>query len=88
MAHVYILKSLSDGRFYVGSTKNLETRLIHHEKGHTPSTKRFNGVKLIFSQEYPNLKQARYIEKRLKKLKRKDYLKKIVADGHIKIIPA
>ena len=63
----------------------MEARLKHHLGGATPSTKRFGGVKLVFKQEYINLKDARYIENRLKKLKRKDYLNKIIKDGFINI---
>ena len=85
MAYVYILESLRDGRYYVGSTKDLDKRLNHHKKGFTPSTKRFGGVKLVFQQEFQLLKDARYIENRLKRLKRKDYLDKIVKDGYVKI---
>lgn len=85
MSFVYILKSLRDGRYYIGSTTNLESRLRHHKNGFTPSTKRFGEIKLIFQQEYKSLKDARYIERKLKKLKRKDYLDKIIKDGFIKI---
>ena len=85
MPFVYILQSLKDYRYYIGSTINLNNRLKHHLSGGTPSTKRFGGVELIFKQEYKTLKEARYIEKRLKKLKRKDYLDKIIKDGFIKI---
>lgn len=85
MCFVYILKSLRDGRYYIGSTTNIEKRLKHHKGGFTPSTKRFGGVELVFQQKYESLKNARYIEKRLKKLKRKDYLEKIIKDGYIKL---
>jgi putative endonuclease len=85
MAYVYILESIKDGRYYIGSTANLENRLKHHQGGFTPSTKRFGDVKLIFSQKVDFLREARYIEKRLKKLHRKDYLQKIIKDGFIKI---
>lgn len=85
MPHVYILESITDGRYYIGSTINLESRLKHHISGHTPSTKRFGKIKLVFSQEYTSLKEARIIEKKLKKLKRKDYIQKIIDDGYIKI---
>ena len=84
MAVVYILKSVSDGRFYVGSTKDLKQRLRHHHGGFTSSTKRFGIVTLVFSQEFPSLKEARLIEKKLKKFKRKDYIDKIVREGEIK----
>ena len=46
-----------------------------------------NKPKVVFSQEYDNLEQARKIERRLKKLKRKDYIQKIIADGYIKMTP-
>ena len=85
MAYVYILESLRDERYYIGSTVDFDKRIIHHRKGFTPSTKRFGSVKLVFKQEYNSLKDARVIEKRLKKLKRKDYLKKIINDGVIKM---
>ena len=85
MAYLYVLESLDDGRYYVGSTINLTQRLRHHLGGHTPTTKRFGEIKLVFSQEYSTLKEARKIECRLKRLKRKDYLARIIADGYIKL---
>jgi predicted GIY-YIG superfamily endonuclease len=42
-------------------------------------------VKLILAQEYNSLEDARRIELKLKRLKRKDYIAKIIADGIIKI---
>jgi putative endonuclease len=85
MPCVYILKSLRDGRYYIGSTVDLRTRLKHHLGGYTPSTKRFGEIELKFSQDYSTLEQARQIERRLKKLKRKDYIDKIVKDGLIRM---
>ncbi|MDO8536970.1 MAG: GIY-YIG nuclease family protein [bacterium] len=87
MAIVYILESLRDGRFYIGSTENLSQRLRHHRGGFTHSTKRFGEVKVVFTQSFPSLAEARKIEMRLKKLKRKDYLRKIIKDGEIKMRP-
>ena len=84
MAYVYILKS-SRGKFYIGSTKNLEQRLRHHKGGYTPSTKRLGEITLVFSQEYSSLKKAREIEVRLKKLKRKDYITKVIQEGFIRM---
>jgi len=85
MAYAYILESLRDGRYYIGSTTNLNARLKHHHGKSTPSTSRFGGVKLIFSQKYSTIKEARVVEMKLKKLKRKGYLKKIIEDGFIKM---
>lgn len=85
MAFVYILKSNKNGKYYIGSTTNLKERLKHNKGGYTPSTKRLGNVELVFFQEYDNLSKARKIEIRLKKLKRKDYLEKIIEDGYIKL---
>ncbi len=84
MAYVYILKS-NNGKYYIGSTLNLVARLRHHKGGFTPSTKRLGQMNLVFKQEYPNLKEARFVEVKLKRLKRKDYIEKIVKDGFIKM---
>lgn len=75
------------GKYYIGCTDDLEKRLKHHLGGYTPSTSKMGKLELIFSQEYNTLEQARYVECRLKKLKRKDYIEKILEDGYIKIKP-
>ena len=87
MAFVYILQSERDKKFYIGSTVDLKSRLRHHKGGFTPSTKRLGKTELVFSQEYFTLKEARTIERKLKKLKRRDYIEKIIKDGFIKIHP-
>ncbi len=86
MPFVYILKTES-GKYYIGSTTDVERRLKQHQNGHTHSTKRLGEVSLIFSQEYPTLNDARYVELKLKKLKRRDYIEKIIREGKIKIMP-
>ncbi len=84
MPYVYILESLKDGRYYIGSTMDLNKRLAHHKCGGTPSTKRFGELILVLKQYYDKIENARHIERKLKKLKRKDYLREIVKDGFIK----
>jgi putative endonuclease len=86
MPFVYILQN-EEGKYYIGSTVNLEDRMQQHLEGHTPSTHRMGKLQLIFSQSFKTLKDARNIENRLKKLKRRDYIEKIVRDGFIKILP-
>ncbi len=81
---VYILQD-EHGRYYIGSTADLKRRLAQHKQGHTWTTQRFTNPKLVFLQEYSTLEIAKKIELRLKKLKRKDYIEKIVSDGFIKI---
>ena len=85
MAWVYILKSKINGRYYIGSTSYLERRLFQHKNLVHYSSKRFGEFDLVFKQEYPALKDARAVEKRLKSLKRRDYIEQIIQDGQIKL---
>jgi putative endonuclease len=83
-AIVYILHFNNSGKYYVGSTNNLERRLKQHRKGHTPSTKRLGSeFVLAFSQEIETLALARSVELRIKSWKRKDYIQRIISDGKI-----
>lgn len=54
--------------------------------GHTQTTRRMFNPNLVFSQKYDSLEQARKIELRIKKLKRRDYIEKIIRDGNIKMV--
>ena len=86
MAFVYILQSKKNGKYYVGSTDNFTQRIKQHRAGQVHTTKRLLPVELVFKQDCKDVKIARYVEKRIKKLKRRDYIQKIVSDGYIKIL--
>ena len=86
-AFVYILKD-NDDKFYIGSADNLKRRLAQHKAGHTQTTRNMAEPTMVFSQEYDSLERARKIERKLKKLKRKDYVQKIITNGYIKITPS
>ena len=63
----------------------MDRRLIQHKNGHTQTTKRMDKPELVFVQEYESLLIARKIERKIKNLKRKDYLEKIIKDGKIRM---
>ena len=86
MAYVYILESQRNGKYYLGGTKDITRRLIQHRKRVHQSSKSLGPFTLVFSQEYPNLKTARYIESKLKRFKRRDYLEKIIRERRIKLL--
>lgn len=82
---VYILYFDNSDRYYVGSTSNLKRRLDQHRSGHTNSTKRLGNFNLVFSQEFSSLNKARWVEKRIKSWKRRDFIERIIKDGYIKL---
>ncbi|PIX77221.1 MAG: endonuclease [bacterium (Candidatus Ratteibacteria) CG_4_10_14_3_um_filter_41_18] len=52
MYWLYILRSLKDGRVYIGSTNNLKRRLKEHERGKVKSTKGRRPFKLIHIEKF------------------------------------
>ena len=87
MAYVYILQSKRNGKYYIGSTAGaVELRVRKHQQGGVPFTRRNLPVELVLAQECSDMKIAREIERKLKDLKRKDYIAKMVSEGRIKLL--
>ncbi|WP_460542805.1 GIY-YIG nuclease family protein [Echinicola sediminis] len=63
MYTVYAIKSLVDGRVYVGFTSDLRRRLLQHNSGKTKSTKGYRPWELIYSEEAETSVIAREREK-------------------------
>src|SRR5690606_10460183 len=74
MHYVYIIESLSTGKWYYGSTRDLDERLMYHNNGWNRSTKGRGPWKYIFAREFQNGEEARVFEFHLKKLRRKAYI--------------
>ena len=83
MRYVYILESLVNGKYYIGSTNNLEKWLIKHNTRQVFSTKSNAPFKIVFNKKYENSVEARQSELKLKRLKRKDYIQKIIKGGEV-----
>ena len=64
--YTYVLLSLKDNKFYIGSTSDLKKRFIAHYKGMVNATKNRLPVKLIFYEAYLNKYDA---------IRREDYFK-------------
>ncbi|MBI5222190.1 MAG: GIY-YIG nuclease family protein [Candidatus Magasanikbacteria bacterium] len=82
---VYIL-SCSNGRYYIGSTSNLDRRLLEHKTGRVLSTKNILPVRLVFPQKFASIRTARTIEYRLKQKKSRTIIDKIIRDGYIRLV--
>jgi putative endonuclease len=74
--YVYVLQSLKDRKFYIGSTTNLRNRINDHNNGRNISTKNRKPFKLIYFEGYLNKKDALGREKFLKSGSGRRYLKK------------
>ncbi|MCU7493413.1 MAG: GIY-YIG nuclease family protein [Bacteroidota bacterium] len=75
MATVYVIRS-KEGHTYTGCTEDLEHRLFQHNNHLAGWTKRGTEWKLIYSEEFQTLSEARKRENWLKSGVGKDYLKK------------
>ena len=66
MYYVYVLQSeIDNGRFYLGSTKDLRQRLKSHNLGENKATQG-DRWKLVYYEAYVELKSARDREHKLK----------------------
>jgi len=66
VSYMYILRC-SDGSYYVGSTDNLQARILAHNAGRGPSyTSRRRPVQLVYSESYDNNRLAGQRERQLK----------------------
>lgn len=81
---LYILKD-AKSKLYVGSTIDINRRLYRHQHNHTQTTAGMSTPELMLVQKYQTIKEARRIERKIKKLKRRDYVEKIIKDGYIKM---
>ena len=69
MAWVYILRGVS-GRYYIGSTEDLDRRIAEHQRGSNHTTRRFGGkVELVAAKKMPSMAEARKLEIILKRKK-------------------
>jgi putative endonuclease len=69
MASLYVLQSETTGKFYVGSTNDLDRRLSEHNRDHTPSTRKRGPWKLIHREDFATLLEARRRETEIKNWK-------------------
>ncbi|MFN7652645.1 MAG: GIY-YIG nuclease family protein, partial [Cyclobacteriaceae bacterium] len=66
--YTYILQSKRNLSFYKGSTDNLERRIIEHNSGKTPSTKRYTPWQLVWFAIKSTKQEAVVLEMKLKNL--------------------
>ena len=80
MYFVYIIKSLKDGKFYIGSTSNVESRLVFHNSGRQRSTKHRIPFILVYTETYLNHTDAEKREKQIKSYKGGEAFKRLLTE--------
>ncbi len=66
MFYTYVLRSVRDGKLYIGFTEDLKNRLIFHNQGKVESTKNRRPLQLVYYEACNNKDKA---------LKREKYFK-------------
>ena len=72
---VYVL-ICSDGRLYIGSTRDLDNRIDAHRNGRVKTTKSRRPIILVYTEELPTYTDARKRESYLKSGTGRDWIKK------------
>jgi len=67
--YVYILLSEKDGKYYIGSTHDVQGRLAFHNAGLQRSTKSRIPFRIVYFEECPDKYQALIREKQIKSYK-------------------
>ena len=76
---MYILRSLGDGKFYVGMTSNLEDRLKRHIEGRSKYTSKHLPIELVYTEVFKTRKEALARERTIKQYKSRDYIEKLIS---------
>lgn len=75
---VYILQSLKDKTYYVGSTQDLSERLHRHNQGRSKYTKAKRPWKLVYHEEFSDRSSALKRENQIKRKKRRGFIEKLI----------
>lgn len=76
MFYAYVLKSLKNGRNYVGSTDNLNRRICEHNSGQSKYTSSTRPFRLVYFERFKTRIEAVQREMFLKSGKGREFLKK------------
>ncbi len=81
MPTTYILESVKNHKYYIGSTEDLAKRLNHHNKGRSRYTKGRGPFVLIHKEDYQTRSEAKKREYYLKSLKNRSAIERIIKEA-------
>ena len=80
---VYIIKSAKNGKYYIGSTSNLERRILDHNAGKVKSTKSGVPWEIVYNEIHITLSEARSRENQIKGWKKRIMIEKLVRGAFV-----
>ena len=78
MFFLYILQSCKNGRYYVGSTDNVERRLGRHNAGKVKSTKAYLPWRVVRTETFADRSEAYRREFQIKSWKKRLMIEKLI----------
>jgi putative endonuclease len=81
MWYTYIIQSLVDGSYYIGSTHDVLLRLERHNTGWTKSTKGEQPWKLVYTEKYTTKSEALKHERKIKSWKSRKMIEQLIKSG-------
>ena len=78
MFYMYILYSKKLGKYYIGSSQDVQERLLRHNKGHTTFTKTGIPWELVYTEQFPTREAAFKRELQIKKKKSRAYIEFLI----------
>ena len=76
---LYILKSKTSDKYYIGISQNPQVRLHYHKNLEKGFTSRYRPWEIVFTKEFPDRQQAQMIEKKIKSWKSRIMIEKIIS---------
>jgi len=79
---VYILKSLSSNKYYIGSSDNPQRRLLYHNSFEKGFASRFRPWIIVYQKQYETKEQALIVERKIKSWKSRKMIEKLITGDY------
>ena len=76
--YLYILRSQTTNRYYVGQTQDIDSRLTYHNANYSKSLKNRGPWQLVYREEYATRADAVRRKRQIKRWKDRDMIDRLV----------
>ena len=83
MFFTYILQSQKSGKFYIGHTQDMESRLNRHNQGMVKATRNKGPWVLVYIESFETKIEANHRELEVKSKKSRVYIEKLILSKEI-----